>query len=43
MNYLTLEPCKDEIQNVLVITDHLSKFSIAVPTKYQTSKTKAGA
>lgn len=43
MDYLTLEPCKGGIQNNLVITDHFSKFSVAVPTRNQTSKTTADA
>ena len=43
MDYLTLEPCKGGIQNILVITDHFSKFSVAVPTRNQTSKTTADA
>lgn len=43
MDYLTLEPCKGGIQNILVNTDHFSKFSVAVPTRYQISKTTADA
>lgn len=41
MDYFT--PCIGGIQNVLVITDHWSTFSVAVPTKNQTSKTTADA
>ena len=41
MDYLTLKPSKDGIQNILIITDHLTKFAVAVPTKNQTAKTTA--
>ncbi len=43
MDYLTVEPSKGNIENILVITDHFSKFSQAIPTKNQTSKTTAQA
>ena len=41
MDYLTLEPSKGNISNILVITDHYTKFAKAVPTKNQTAKTVA--
>ena len=43
MNYLTLESSKGGIQNILVITDQFTKFSIADPTKNQTARTTAEA
>ena len=43
MDYLTLEFSKGGIQNILVITDHFTKFSIAVPTKSQTARVTAEA
>ena len=40
MDFLTLEPSHG-FENVLVITDHFSKFAQAIPTKSQTAVTTA--
>ena len=39
--FLTQEPCKEGIANILVTTDHYTKFAMAIPTKNQTAKTTA--
>ena len=40
MDYLTLEPAKG-VGNVLVITDHFTKYALAIATKNQTARTTA--
>ena len=43
MDYLILVPTKGGITNVLVITDHFTRVTVAIPTKDQTAKTTAEA
>ena len=41
MDYLSLEPSKGNIENVLVITDHLTRYALAHPSKTQTAQATA--
>lgn len=41
MDYLSLEPDSRYTRNILVITDHFTKFSVAVPTRDQKARTVA--
>ena len=43
MDFLTLELSKGGIGNILVITDHFTKYALAIPTRDQTAKTTAEA
>ena len=43
MDFLSIEPDGKGVKDVLVITDHFTKYAIAVPTKNQTAKVVAEA
>ena len=41
MDYLSLEPSAGNIENVLVITDHFTRYALAYPSKTQTAQATA--
>ena len=41
LDYLKIEPSKGNIENVLVITDHFTRYAQAFPSKTQTALTTA--
>ena len=41
MDFLTLEPSKGNIENILVITDHFTRYAQAFPSKTQTAQATA--
>ena len=43
MGFLSLEPDSSGTKDILVMTDHFTKYAIAIPTKNQTAKVVAEA
>lgn len=43
MDYLSIEPDNRDTRNILVITDHFTKFAVAIPTRDQKARTVAKA
>ena len=41
MDYLSLEPSKGNIENVLVITDHFTRYALAYPSETRTAQATA--
>ena len=43
IDYLSLDPCKGNVENVLVVTDHFTGYAQAFATRNQTAQTTAKA
>ncbi|KAL0187224.1 hypothetical protein M9458_018894, partial [Cirrhinus mrigala] len=41
MDYLSLEPDRSNIKDILVITDHFTRYAVAIPTRNQKAQTVA--
>ena len=41
MDFLSIEPSKENVENVLVITDHFTRYAQAYPSKSQTAQATA--
>ena len=41
MDFLSIEPSKGNVENVLVLTDHFSRYAKAYPSKTQTAQATA--
>ena len=41
MDYLSLEPDRSNVKDILVITDHFTKYAVAIPTPNQKARTVA--
>lgn len=39
MDFLSLEPDSSNTKDILVITDHFTKYTVAIPTPNQKAKT----
>ena len=39
MDFLSLEPDRSRIKDILVITDHFTKYALAIPTPNQKART----